>query len=103
VKLGKLEAAKERFEKALQIDSEFAKAYGGLGRVYYEQGKLDKAASKFKRATELEVRNPKSYYYLGEIYQRQGKKEKALKKYKYAALMGNKEALEKIKELNAEE
>ena len=63
--MGELERARSKFERALEIDSEFygtdfdesiARDYNNIGSVLRDQGKLDEALTYFQKALEIDER-----------------------------------------------
>ena len=57
----KFDEAIVNYQKALQINPEFAKAYNGLGHVFHEKGQLDEAEAYYRRAIQIDPENLHSY------------------------------------------
>src|SRR5262249_46691518 len=51
--------AQEKFQQALKIDNEYADAYAGLGRMYFEMKQWQKAVDNLTRAAELRTKQAK--------------------------------------------
>ena len=54
---GKLDVARESFEKAVQVDPKSSKAYHGLGLVEAQQLNMSKASTYLKKAVQLDSSN----------------------------------------------
>ena len=63
----KLEIALDEFKYAVQIDSDYAQAYNGLGLVYAALGEDTKADGNFKKAIQVEPRNSESHNNYGSF------------------------------------
>ncbi|MBR4814677.1 MAG: tetratricopeptide repeat protein, partial [Paludibacteraceae bacterium] len=70
--------AKNEYDKALEIDEEFAEAWSGLGYVHSDTGNSQKALSCFQKAYSLEPYNDSHLFNLASEYWKINKKEKAL-------------------------
>jgi len=53
---GHPEAAIQKYQEILKLDSKVIVAYNNLGRLYYEQGQFQEALDPLKRAAELDPR-----------------------------------------------
>jgi tetratricopeptide (TPR) repeat protein len=51
---GNFEEAEAYYERALQIDPEFAKAHNNLANVYAYRGKIEQAIAHYEKALELQ-------------------------------------------------
>jgi len=74
----KFEAARQEFERAIQLNPGYANAYHWYARYFVYQGNLDKAISKLKQALELDPLSPNVSYYLAGIYLYSGQLDKAM-------------------------
>lgn len=50
---GKLDAAAAEFQKAIELDPEYADAHRNMGYVYWEQGKFEEAITAYEKAIEV--------------------------------------------------
>ncbi|MDD4272063.1 MAG: tetratricopeptide repeat protein, partial [Patescibacteria group bacterium] len=73
-----------------------------LGRFYYNHGEVNKAIDRFKLALSLSSNHSNSLYSLGIAYEAKGDIKGALKYYNQVLELnqGNKEVIEKIKNLS---
>ena len=85
------EAAME-YEKALQIDSQYAEAWSNLGYTLRKQGKFDPAVKAYKKAIRLNPNLAEAHEYLGEAYAEMGKFDLAEKELKILRDLGSDEA-----------
>ena len=85
------EAAME-YEKALQIDSQYAEAWSNLGYTLRKQGKFDGAVNAYKKAIKLDPYLAEAHEYLGEAYAEMGKFDLAEKELKILRDLGSDEA-----------
>lgn len=85
--LGKvsLEDARQHFERALQLDQNYAMAHSGLGATYAmrfihrtDPDDLSRALSHLQRALELDSELAEPYPYLSYVCMRQGKPEQSI-------------------------
>ncbi|MFH1673052.1 MAG: tetratricopeptide repeat protein [Pseudomonadota bacterium] len=78
-------AAREEFEKTLQIFPDFALAWKEIGLLEKEQGNLDEAAKLMNKALEANPFYAVAASELGKIYLAQEKKELAAEAFRVAA------------------
>jgi tetratricopeptide (TPR) repeat protein len=72
--------ARESFERAVKLKSDYAEAVNNIGVVYYQQGEYRKAIARYKRA--LEIRDSASFHSnLGSVYFAQKKLTLAMTEY----------------------
>ena len=62
------------FNNAIQLDPQYARAFGNRGLVYLEMKQFDKALRDFNQSIRLDGTNPKGYVYRGDTYKKIGKK-----------------------------
>jgi tetratricopeptide (TPR) repeat protein len=76
-KRGELEAARESFQRAVEIDQREGDAYYQLGRIAREQGRLDEAIRHFEQVVQLDPAHSQNeiwretglvYYYAGQFH-----------------------------------
>jgi len=63
--LGKLDEARECYERGLSMDDQDFRAWFHLGNIHYRERRLPEAHEAFQRATALEPRQCKAWYNLG--------------------------------------
>ena len=68
----RLAPAIEVFQRAIEVDPDFAIAWNGLSLAYRQKGQLDAAIEAGKRLIELEPDDPLSHTNLSILYQRCG-------------------------------
>lgn len=73
--------AMQEYQEAIACDPGFAKAYMGLGDVFYRTGQYHLAIVHFKESIAIEP-DPYTYRFLGDAYRRVGKREQALEAYR---------------------
>jgi len=81
---GQLEESIAEYQKAIQINPNFAQARNNLGSVYYNQSKLEEAIVQYQRAITINPNYAKAHYNLGVVYHQQGKLEEAIAQYQQA-------------------
>ena len=69
---GELEAAKQRFSRALGIDSGLVLARYNLARACQLLGQLDEAAAHYRRVLEIDAEHAEAHNNLGLVLQSQG-------------------------------
>ncbi len=65
--LGDFSSAKKDYEKIIALDDEYAQAYAGLGKLYFEEEDYDKSESYLLRAASLEPKDFDILYLLGRV------------------------------------
>ncbi|MEQ1824844.1 MAG: tetratricopeptide repeat protein [Pirellula sp.] len=81
---GKLPAAAEAFERAIQLDYENGSAHNNLGLVYYQNRKWPQAAAEFEAATQLLPEDATPWNNLGMTMEATGKGYEAMEYYQHA-------------------
>ncbi len=83
--LGNLYAGREQydlalpeFEKAVELDQEFAAAWFNLGAAYYNIKEYEKSLEALIRTKESFRRDWEIYFYLGKVYKKLGNQKEAL-------------------------
>lgn len=56
------------FEKAIELDPEYAKAHENLGKIYYELGRFDEAEEQCLKTLQIEPQNISATLSLGWVY-----------------------------------
>ena len=90
----KYKEAARKFNKAVDIDSDYAEAWSNLGYSYRKQGKFDWAVHAYKKAIKLKPDLAEAHEYLGEAYAEMGKFGKAEKELQILRELGSDEAVE---------
>ena len=65
------------YNKAIEIDPKYAKAYNNRGWVYHREGLYDKAISDYNKAIVINPRYAQAYVNRGVAYYRKGDNENA--------------------------
>jgi predicted phosphodiesterase len=76
--LQRYDEAIEHFQRAIEIEPEFAEARSNLGLVYYHLCMYEKALEEFKIAVFIEPGVPQYHIYLAGAYERNGMIEEAI-------------------------
>ena len=74
---GKLNEAEFMYQKAINIDNKYYKAYYNLGNIYLQTGKTNMAIEEYKKVIKIKPEYPYAHYNLGCAYISQGKYSKA--------------------------
>jgi tetratricopeptide (TPR) repeat protein len=76
--------ALEYLDKAISLDSNYAKAYNNRGNAWYNKGDYDLAISDYNKAIELNPRYAKAYYNRGVAWDDKGNYDRAISDYNKA-------------------
>lgn len=74
---GEKEQAVFMYQKALNTDPKYYKAYYNLANIYYEQARYNMAIENYKQAIKINQTNPYVYYNLACAYIKQGNNKEA--------------------------
>jgi tetratricopeptide (TPR) repeat protein len=74
----------EHYQKALEINPDYAEAHNDLGTVFLKQGQSREAIGCYRRALEINPDFAEAYYNLGCAYDKQGDLDKATGYYQKA-------------------
>ncbi len=66
------------YEKAVEVDPEFAGGHYNLGNMYYDMKRYDRAAIYFRKVIALKPDFAEAYFNLGNLYYDTGKFERAI-------------------------
>jgi tetratricopeptide (TPR) repeat protein len=75
--------AMQEYKQAIAADHDCAKAYTGLGDVYYRIGQYYVAFAHFEESLAIQP-DPYTYRFLGDTYRRVGKRKHAVEAYRQA-------------------
>jgi tetratricopeptide (TPR) repeat protein len=82
---GQTDRAMEKFERAAEIDTSFAKPYFMLGQLHQiEFSSPGKAEEDYRKALQRDPDNPKYAYHLGSVLAKQGYHREAVKYFEQA-------------------
>lgn len=76
-----IKLAKQNFEKAISLKSDYNFAYYQLGYLYYISNQYDNAKTQFEKAISIDPAFSNSRYFLGLIYDKQGDKKSAIEQF----------------------
>ena len=79
LRFGEVQAARERFYNAIEIDEDFVEARASLGCVLAETGQLDLAVAAFEGALAKDDRYPDVHYHLARSLDELGRNDQATK------------------------
>ncbi len=82
--LGELDRALEHYQKALQIDPNYAEAINNIGTVYYARKRYRQAIEYYQKALKLAPRSASIYSNLGTAYFARKKYKEAFEAYQKA-------------------
>ena len=81
---GKLDTARQDFEQAIDIDSNFLPPYFNLARLDIAEGDIPAAMNKLERVLAVDDKNGQAYLALGELANRVNKPDLALRYWEKA-------------------
>ena len=81
---GQVEEAIEHYQKALELDPDFAYGHRTLGTAFKEQGRLEEAIEQYHEAVRANPKFSDLHVEIGDIYHQQGLLDEALAEYKEA-------------------
>lgn len=77
-KQGKIRSAIREYEKAIVLDSVYARSYYNLGRLYSGQGLTERALDVYEEAVRINPDYYKAYNNLGTLYAEMGRYDQAI-------------------------
>ncbi|MCH2040699.1 MAG: tetratricopeptide repeat protein [Saccharospirillaceae bacterium] len=77
IKNGRFDWARQRLNRALDINPDFAPAHDAMGLLWQAEGELDLAEESFKTAISLDEQFSQAKHHLGRIYTRTKRFEEA--------------------------
>jgi Tfp pilus assembly protein PilF len=81
---GEVDASIQEFQKAAQIDPNYARAFFNLGRVYARLDEPERALQNYRRALELSPNEAEIHLGLGNVLARQGQQKVASEHFENA-------------------
>lgn len=81
---GKVATARQYFEKTLQLDKNYARAYVGLGHIYYDDLAYEDAGGQYSKAIEHGNEEFITYYNLGNCFYHLNNYPRAINNYQKA-------------------
>ncbi len=85
---GNFEAARRKFQEAIEVDAGIPEAYNGVGVTYRMRNELGRALDWYKKALAVDPDFGDAYYNMACVYALRGQKELALRYLQIAALNG---------------
>ncbi len=79
-----VDKAIRQFQRALQMDPDYAETHNNLGDALLQQGKVDEAITQFQMALKIEPGLMQPYYNLGNALLQQGKVDEAVVQFQKA-------------------
>jgi tetratricopeptide (TPR) repeat protein len=79
--LGRLDEARQAFERALGINPRYALSFYNLGLVCYQKKQYDEAIRHYRKASELNPGHAESIYNIGIAYYWKGRPREAARAY----------------------
>lgn len=78
---GKLDQAREAYQKALRLNPDYADSHNNLGAIYSKTGEIDKAIRAYRRAHEIDGQAPQPLVNLGNAYLQAKRFQEAISAY----------------------
>jgi tetratricopeptide (TPR) repeat protein len=89
---GYLGQAMSEYQKAIELDPNYAPAYMNLGITLFYLDRFEESIAKQKKAISLNPNYPDAYYYLARAYEKTNNPQEAIKNYKtFISLVSNQE------------
>ena len=82
--LGKYAEGCPTFDRAIQVDPQYAPGFAGRARCEFKDGKLNSAVTSAKQATTLDPQRLESWYLLGDLYRALEQPNEAITAYDQA-------------------
>lgn len=92
--------AESEYRRALLLNPGEARAYNGLGNVFYDQGRYEDAITQFRKAVEIDQNNAESHYSLGLSYLNSNNKTAAMEQYEALKTLKSDYANSLLNEIN---
>lgn len=95
---GNIDEAIALYQRAIRINPQYSQAYSNCGLAYRIKGFLDLAIMSFQIAIEKDSKNSNAYYNLALAFEAKGNIELAIKAHKSAAILGDVDSQQWLKE-----
>ncbi|RMH72228.1 MAG: tetratricopeptide repeat protein [Gemmatimonadetes bacterium] len=80
-----LDDAEREFQRAIELNPNYAEAHNSLGGLLYNQGRLDEAEYHFRRAIEANSNLSSAHYNLTLVFEKRGENAKAVEHWEAIA------------------
>jgi tetratricopeptide (TPR) repeat protein len=77
LEMGRLDEAAIHFQKALELQPQYAEARNNLGNVFFQKGRLDEAVADYQKALEIDPKLALARYNLGVAFLQNGRVSEA--------------------------
>jgi FOG: TPR repeat len=77
LQMGRVDEAAIHFQKALEVQPQYAEARNNLGNVFFQKGRIDEAVADYQRALEINPKLPLARYNLGVAFLQKGRVSEA--------------------------
>ena len=78
---GKMNEAQVEFQKALELNSDFAEARNNLGGAYMQTGKVDEAIIEYQKSLGINADSAETHFNLGYAFFQKGRVDEAIDEY----------------------
>jgi tetratricopeptide (TPR) repeat protein len=82
--LGRYDVAINAYQRAMELEPQWAAPFAGIGSVYRDLGRYDEASVAYIHAVELDPLNAYSYIGLGDMYVKMSRTNDAVASYQRA-------------------
>lgn len=72
----------KQFQKAIELDPNYASAHRNMGITYYYMNRLKDSIASQQRAIALNPNSPESYFFIAQSYDKAGSPQQAISYYK---------------------
>jgi Flp pilus assembly protein TadD len=84
LKKGNVDEAIAHFQKALQIEPDYAEAHNNLGNALFQEGNVDEAIAHFQKALQINPDDAGIHNNLGKALRQKGRMDEAIVQYQKA-------------------
>jgi len=70
-----------QFQKAIELDPQYASAYRNMGITYYYMNKLQDSIASQQRAIALNPNSPEAYFFIAQSYDKGNNRQQAIRYY----------------------
>jgi tetratricopeptide (TPR) repeat protein len=81
---GQVDEAIIQYQKALEIDPEYAKAHYNLGNALFQKGRVDEAMEHYQKALKIQPQYAEAHNNLGNVLRQKGRVDEAIIQYQKA-------------------